>query len=118
MVEATTGRRLPIFGANLFGGVPSTFAPVTDVPVSPNYVLGPGDEINVQLTGQINQQLRFAVNRSGAIAIPGVGTVQVAGLPFGQLNDFLERTTGQALPQLHAQHQSRLPAHHPGLRRG
>ena len=95
MVEATTGRRLPIFGANLFGGVPSTFAPVTDVPVSPNYVLGPGDEINVQLTGQINQQLRFAVNRSGAIAIPGVGTVQVTGLPFGQLNDFLSAQLGK-----------------------
>ncbi len=95
MVEATTGRRLPIFGASLFSSVPSTFAPVTDVPVSPNYVLGPGDEINVQLTGQINQQLRFTVDRSGAIAIPGIGTVQVAGLPFGQLNDFLDAQLGK-----------------------
>jgi len=95
MVEATTGRRLPIFGANLFSGVPSTFAPVTDVPVSPNYVLGPGDEINVQVTGQLNQQLRFVVDRSGAIAIPGIGTVHVAGLPFGQLNDFLNGELGK-----------------------
>ena len=95
MVEADTGRRLPIFGASLFEGVPSTFAPVTDVPVSPNYVLGPGDEINVQVSGQVNQQLRFAVDRSGAIAIPGVGTVHVAGLPFGQLNDFLDAQLGK-----------------------
>ena len=95
MVEADTGRRLPIFGASLFEGVPSTFAPVTDVPVSPNYVLGPGDEINVQVSGQLNQQLRFAVDRSGAIAIPGVGTVHVAGLPFGQLNDFLAAQLGK-----------------------
>ena len=95
MVEADTGRRLPIFGASLFEGVPSTFAPVTDVPVSPNYVLGPGDEINVQVSGQVNQQLRFTVDRSGAIAIPGVGTVHVAGLPFGQLNDFLDAQLGK-----------------------
>ena len=95
MVEATTGRRLPIFGASLFGGVPSTFAPVTDVPVSPSYILGPGDEINVQLTGQVNQQLRFTVDRSGAISIPGVGPVHVAGLPFAQLNNYLGGQLGK-----------------------
>ena len=95
MVEATTGRRLPIFGASLFGGVPSTFAPVTDVPVSPSYILGPGDEINVQLTGQVNQQLRFSVDRSGAISIPGVGPVHVAGLPFAQLNNYLGGQLGK-----------------------
>jgi protein involved in polysaccharide export with SLBB domain len=95
MVEATTGRRLPIFGASLFSGVPSTFAPVTDVPVSPNYVLGPGDAINIQVAGQINQQLRYTVDREGAISIPGVGPVQVAGLPFGQLNQFLSAQLGK-----------------------
>jgi protein involved in polysaccharide export with SLBB domain len=95
MVEATTGRRLPIFGASLFSGVPSTFAPVTDVPVSPSYILGPGDEINVQLTGQVNQQLRFTVDRSGAISIPGVGPVHVAGLPFAQLNSYLGGQLGK-----------------------
>ena len=33
MVEATTGRRLPIFGESLFQGVPSTFAPIDNVPI-------------------------------------------------------------------------------------
>jgi polysaccharide export outer membrane protein len=89
MVEATTGRRLPIYGESLFNGVPSTFAPVSDVPVGPGYLLGPGDEFNVQLSGQINQTLRLTVDRSGAVPIPGVGSVHVAGLPFGQLNGFL-----------------------------
>jgi protein involved in polysaccharide export with SLBB domain len=95
MVEATTGRRLPIFGASLFSGVPSTFAPVTNVPVSPDYVIGPNDEINLQVTGQINQQLSFVVDRSGAIAIPGIGTVHVAGLRFAQLNDYLHGELGK-----------------------
>jgi polysaccharide export outer membrane protein len=89
MVEATTGRRLPIFGEALFNGVPSTFAPVSDVPVGPGYVLGPGDEFNVQLAGQINQTLRLTVDRSGAVPIPGVGSTHIAGLTYGQLNSFL-----------------------------
>jgi polysaccharide export outer membrane protein len=95
MVEATTGRRLPIFGETLFNGVPSTFAPVSDVPVGPGYVLGPGDEFNVQLAGQVNQTLRLTVDRSGAVAIPGVGSTHIAGLTYGQLNRFLTDQLGK-----------------------
>src|ERR1700759_2647067 len=39
----TTGQVLPIFGANLFRRVPSTFAPVDMAPVPPDFVVGPGD---------------------------------------------------------------------------
>jgi protein involved in polysaccharide export with SLBB domain len=95
MVEATTGRRLPIYGESLFEGVPSTFAPVSDVPVGPGYVLGPGDEINVQLSGQVNQTLRLTVDRSGALAVPGVGSLHVAGLAYSQLNSFLSEALGK-----------------------
>jgi polysaccharide export outer membrane protein len=89
MVQNTTGRRVPIFGASLFNGVPSTFAPVEDVPVGSDYVIGPGDEINVQTSGQVNQKLDLTVDRSGAIQVPGIGAVQVAGLRYGQLSEFL-----------------------------
>jgi polysaccharide export outer membrane protein len=95
MVEATTGRRLPIYGASMFRDVPSTFAPVNDVPVGPGYILGPGDELNVQLSGQINQQMRFTVDRTGAIAIPGVGSIHVAGMPYSELTGFLEQQLGK-----------------------
>src|SRR5882672_1531546 len=47
-VTQSTGRDLPIFGANLFRNVPSTFAPVDNVPVTPDYVIGPGDEIQIR----------------------------------------------------------------------
>jgi protein involved in polysaccharide export with SLBB domain len=95
MVQTTTGRALPIFGASLFNAVPSTFAPVSDVPVSPDYVLGPGDQIDVQVSGQINQQLQLTIDRTGAVSIPGVGTEHLAGLPFGQLNSFLQSELGR-----------------------
>ena len=95
MVEATTGRRLPIFGASLFNQVPSTFAPVSDVPVGPGYLLGPGDVLNVQMTGQVDQQMQLTVDRSGAISVPGLGSVHVAGLPYAQLNSFLTQQLGK-----------------------
>jgi polysaccharide export outer membrane protein len=89
MVEATTGRRLPIYGASLFTNVPNTFAPVEDVPVGPGYILGPGDEINLQMAGQVNEQMHFTIDRSGAISLPGIGALHVSGMPYSELNHFL-----------------------------
>jgi len=95
MVTATTGRRVPIFGASLFNNRPSTFAPVEDVNVGPGYIIGPGDELRLQLSGQINQQLNVVVDRTGAISLPGLGAVHVAGLPFGQLAQYLRDQAGK-----------------------
>jgi polysaccharide export outer membrane protein len=95
MVIATTGRRLPIFGASLFGAPPSTFAPVDDVNVGPGYILGPGDELRLQISGQVNEQLVLTVDRTGAISLPQVGSVHVAGLPYGQLDAYLHDQLGR-----------------------
>ena len=95
LVTEATGVDLPIFGASLFNGVPSTFAPVDNIPVSPEYVLGPGDELRVELYGQVNQQGRYVVSRTGDIAYPGVGTLHVAGLRYDQLSGFLTRELGR-----------------------
>ena len=95
MVESTTGRRLSIFGATLFRGVPSTFAPIEDVPVGPGYLIGPGDELRLQLSGQMDQQLDLTVDRTGAISVPGLGSVHVAGLSYAQLPAFLNSQLGK-----------------------
>lgn len=95
MIATTTGRNLPIFGASLFGNPPSTFSPVQDVPVGPGYVLGPGDEIRVQLSGSTNEQLDLVVDRTGAVSVPNLGAVHVAGLTYGQLPDFLNAQLGR-----------------------
>jgi len=96
MVAATTGRRLPIFGASLFADdVPTTFAPVDDIPVAPDYVIGPGDELRLQIWGQVNQQGSFMVDRTGSISVPQMGTIHVAGQRYDQLNDFLRNEFGR-----------------------
>ena len=89
LIAETTGQQVPTFGATLFQGVPSTFAPVDNIPVTPDYVIGPGDQIRLQVYGQVNQQGSYLVDRNGEIAIPQVGTIQVAGVQYADLGTFL-----------------------------
>jgi protein involved in polysaccharide export with SLBB domain len=88
-VAATTGQVLPIYGANLFRRVPSTFAPLNFAPVPPDYVIGPGDELRVRVWGQVNTQSNVTVDRAGDIYLPQIGPVHVAGVPFSALADHL-----------------------------
>ncbi len=90
LVAGSVGYIVPIYGEDLFSGIPDTFAPVQRIPVGPDYTIGPGDEILIRTWGQIGQNLHLTVDRSGSIYIPQVGEVHVAGLPFGQLQDFLK----------------------------
>jgi protein involved in polysaccharide export with SLBB domain len=90
LVLESTGEQLPIFGASLFNNVPSTFAPVDNIPVTPGYVIGPGDELRIQLTGQVTQQGSYVVDRSGNINFPEVGALHVAGIPYADLHGFLK----------------------------
>ena len=89
LIAASLGEMLPIFGAELFQGVPTTFAPLNDVPVSSDYVIGPGDELRVHVWGQVNFNANVKVNQSGAIYLPEVGEIHVAGLPFSALDAHL-----------------------------
>ena len=95
LVRETTGQLVPIFGASLFSRVPSTFAPVDDVPVTPDYVIGPGDQLRVQVWGQINQQGTFVVDRTGSISMQDVGTIHVGGLRFSEVTNFLRAQLGR-----------------------
>ena len=95
IVATSIGRVLPIFGENLFDDSPSTFAPVANIPVTPDYVIGPGDELQLQVWGQINQRGRYVVDRTGSIQLPEVGTVHVAGVEFSQLASFLKSQLGR-----------------------
>ena len=83
------------FGYELFEGKPSTFAPVTEIPVPANYTMGPGDELKVQLWGNENQQLSLAVSRDGTIEMPGRGPVNVAGMSFQQAREEISRLVAE-----------------------
>ncbi|WP_256928830.1 SLBB domain-containing protein, partial [Vibrio parahaemolyticus] len=79
------------FGLDLFAGSPTTFAPISDVPVPADYTVGAGDEIVIQLFGKENTTHRLRVNRAGVINFPSLGPVQVAGMTFSDVRDSLNQ---------------------------
>jgi protein involved in polysaccharide export with SLBB domain len=83
------------FGYSLFAQGVSTFAPVSNVPVGDDYIIGPGDELEVLEWGRINQNFSMVVDRDGSIQIPMSGPVQVAGLSFAQAKKLVEDRLGQ-----------------------
>jgi protein involved in polysaccharide export with SLBB domain len=84
-------RDLTQFGYALFQGPSSTFAPVTDVAVGPDYVIGPGDNLVVYMWGLVEDQFTLLVDRNGAIFMPKVGAMPVAGLTFSDAERIVER---------------------------
>jgi protein involved in polysaccharide export with SLBB domain len=94
-VESAVGRLLPIYGTWLFDRVPTTFAPVDRIPVTPDYTVGPGDEIDIRVWGQITLNQRLTVDRAGDIFIPQAGPISVAGLKFSQLHDAIRSAIGR-----------------------
>ncbi|WP_129645416.1 SLBB domain-containing protein [Peristeroidobacter agariperforans] len=79
------------FGYDLFAGMPSTFAPATDVPVPAEYVVGPGDTLQVQLIGNTKGRFALVVTRDGRINFPELGPIPVAGRRFEEVRDEIEQ---------------------------
>jgi protein involved in polysaccharide export with SLBB domain len=79
------------FGYDLFGSGPASFTPAENVPVGPEYVIGPGDEIKITVWGKIDGQWIVTVDRDGTISLPQLGTIGVAGLTFSELKEQLFR---------------------------
>ncbi|MEZ5533747.1 MAG: SLBB domain-containing protein [Steroidobacteraceae bacterium] len=79
------------FGYDLFkDDSVSTFAPITDVPVPAEYVVGPGDELVVQLYGNQNRTLHLTVGRDGRVNFPELGPISVGGQRFRSVQSALE----------------------------
>jgi protein involved in polysaccharide export with SLBB domain len=79
------------FGYDLFERSARAFAPDTDIPVPTDYVLGPGDTINVQLFGGQNIEHFLPVSRDGTINFPEIGPINVTGLTFDEMRDTLNQ---------------------------
>ncbi|MEZ5488637.1 MAG: SLBB domain-containing protein, partial [Steroidobacteraceae bacterium] len=78
------------FGYDLFDEDPSIFAPVTDVPVPSDYIVGSGDQLTIQLYGSQNRNLRLTVERDGRISFPELGPIMVGGRRFESVRADIE----------------------------
>lgn len=94
-VAATTGQLLPLYGADLFRNVPTTFAPVDMAPMTADYVIGPEDELRIRIWGQLSYSGNLRVDRSGNVFLPQAGQVHVAGLTFVALDKHLRAALGR-----------------------
>lgn len=77
------------YGYDLFSGSPTTFAPDIGIPVSPDYLLGPGDTLQILFYGKTNISSNLEINRDGFINLPELGPIVLAGLTFGEAKKML-----------------------------
>lgn len=89
-VAQSVGHILPMYGYNLFDQAPDTFAPVEDIPVTPDYTIGPGDELRLHVWGEVEADTSMVVDRNGLIDIPKVGPISVVGIRYQDLQAHLK----------------------------
>jgi protein involved in polysaccharide export with SLBB domain len=100
-LTATGQEALKPFGYDLFEGVPSTFAPVSDIQVPMDYLVGPGDTILVQLYGNEPYNYELTVGRDGRINFPKLGPIMVSGMPFDAAREVIEQHVAKQLIGTH-----------------
>ncbi len=84
-VKDATGQQLELFGSSLFSA-PNTYTPVTNISPPASYLLGVGDEVQLQVWGGVDLSTRLTVDRNGQVQVPRVGALTLAGVSVAQLN--------------------------------
>lgn len=87
-----TGGLLP-FGYNVFANA-SVKKYRRGMPVPGDYLVGPGDDVDIFMWGRVNGRYELTVSRDGAIFIPDVGPFTVAGLTFDEMKGLLKKKVG------------------------
>ncbi|MFC1557957.1 SLBB domain-containing protein, partial [candidate division KSB1 bacterium] len=75
------------FGYDIFNWIPTSFEPPAFGRITPDYMVGPGDEIRIEVWGQTSISKSFLVDREGAIFIDKVGKISCTGLTYRELRN-------------------------------
>ena len=89
-VQESTGKLLPIFGANLFDN-PLSYASDTAAPAPGEYLLGTGDEVRITISGTFDFAGSQTVDRNGQISLPKIGTLNLAGVQVKDLETVVRK---------------------------
>ena len=95
--EPTGVEALLPFGYEIFEPKEASFDPPMTGPVPPDYVLGPGDSVRVQLFGNVNGIYEFDVTRDGVLNLPELGPITVSGLPFSEFRTDIRQRVQEML---------------------
>jgi len=77
------------YGVSLFDKKVSTFAPTDSGNVPDNYRLGAGDQLTIQLFGNVNEKYEIQISRDGKVRLPKLGPITVAGLTYESARDLI-----------------------------
>lgn len=100
----SVGGKLRRFGSDAFllGTGNANQLPM-DLPVGPDYVLGPGDNIIVNMWGGRSDRLSLTIDRQGQIALPEAGTVTLDGLTIAQAQSAIQKSLSAQFQQEHVE---------------
>lgn len=91
-VQQSTGRFLPHFGDNLFkNGAAYAGNVFKSAPAPDDYVLGPGDQVNIRLFGTVDGVFTQTLDRNGVITLSKVGTIALSGVKVRDLQPTLQQ---------------------------
>jgi protein involved in polysaccharide export with SLBB domain len=79
------------FGYDVFRQPGPNVSADDNLPVGPDYMVGPGDEVRVNVWGSVEGQWQAFVQRDGTVSFPKIGTVSVAGLTYERFRKHLEQ---------------------------
>ena len=88
--ETAPASSLKPFGYDLFANAPTTYAPAASIPVSGDYLLGPGDTLDILFYGKTNNAFSLDINREGFVDFPELGPVGLAGLTYAEAKEMLQ----------------------------
>lgn len=80
-----------VFGRNIFNSRNLTFAPSHNIPTPVNYRLGAGDEVIIDIWGNIQISYRETITPEGNINIPNVGPIYLNGMNVKEAESFLKK---------------------------
>ncbi len=90
LIEVSEDELKP-FGYDIFNWIPTSFEPPVFGSITPDYIIGPGDEIRLEMWGQTSMSESFVVDREGNVFIDKLGKITVNGLTFEQLKNRISR---------------------------
>ncbi|MBI4722958.1 MAG: SLBB domain-containing protein [Candidatus Stahlbacteria bacterium] len=79
------------FGYDIFGPPSTTFAAVENYTVPPKYVLGPDDEIIINIWGKVQETIKVKIDRDGKIILPKAGVIYLLGLEFEKAQELITK---------------------------
>lgn len=91
-----------VFGRNIFNTRNLTFEPSVNIATPPNYRLGPGDEVIIDIWGTSQNTIRQQISPDGTINIEKIGPVSLSGMTVSEANGYLKRVLGKTYSGLDA----------------